>query len=1140
MRKRTLPWLFLALMIALPGNPAPAAARPWAIQPVDRYGDQGNDNSLALDSTGRPHVSYREFDWWQVTDYLKYAYWNGISWQVQYVDTAGDVGFASSLALDSADTPSIAYHDSTLNVRYAKREEGAWKVSTVAKGANPSLALDQQGRPHLSYFWSGTTRSDLMYAYWDGVQWQKQVVEQGGLLGRDNALAMDHKGHPHIVYRDYGILAARVKYATWDGNSWHISVLEENIPDAPSRFFNEQNFAIAIDSQDRPHVTYFGAGYSLRYATWNGSSWQFQTIDGNPGMYELPNSLALDKLDRPHVVYHDQMDVPTSLKYAAWDGLSWQTETVDSGNVPGLRNSLKIDDQNRPHISYYVGINGEGGGALNYARPGSLRTVKATPAGGRYDAPQSVKLSTGEVTDVIYYTTDGSQPSTSSARYSAFYPIAILADRTTTLKFFAVDNRGNEGEVQSEVYLVDTSTPLYSLSLARGGSGSGGVRADGAAPAWEGVTATLRYPSGSVVTLTAEPEFGSFFSGWSGACSGTDPCQLTMDDSKSVTATYRALMAAEGFARVSAGAYHNMVLNSAGGVAAWGYNANGQMADGTTANRPLPIRVAAVAGIKEVAAGGGHTLALKEDGTVLAWGLNGNGQLGNGSTTTQPTAPVTVVGLGGVTAISAGIGHSLALKNDGTVVAWGNNGYGQLGDGTTTDRALPTPVKGLAGVKAIAAGTYHSLALKNDGTMVAWGYNGNGRLGDGSNANRSSASTVSGLAGVTAIAAGASHSLALKSNGTVFGWGANDKHQQGDWGFFQQETPKQIPNLSAIKAIAAGGLHSLALKADGTLMAWGDNANGQLGTGNTSSTILAVPVPNLNGVTSVAAGMYHSMALKTDGMLVAWGLNGYGEVGDGTTTPRTAPVQVRFGLAPFTVTVKGPIANGSVSCTTPVSYNKDSICTIKPDLGYRLATLKVNGADLMGEVTGDFFSITGVQEDKEVTASFAAATVLTLNLAGTGGGSVHGGITCSKGGECLPVTFAAGSVVTLMATPDADSTFAGWSGECTVTGNDCSVTMSGDMNVTATFDLAPQVRVLGGAYYNLLAAAYAVAPADAVVQARATLLEDKGLILNRPIAVKIHGGYDAGFTRSQGRTTLKGKMQVRRGTASVRSLVVGY
>jgi len=137
-------------------------------------------------------------------------------------------------------------------------------------------------------------------------------------------------------------------------------------------------------------------------------------------------------------------------------------------------------------------------------------------------------------------------------------------------------------------------------------------------------------------------------------------------------------------------------------------------------------------GITAIAGGGTHSLALKNDGTVWAWGYNGYGQLGNGGTYTTSNVPVQASGLtGGITAIMGGHHHSLALKNDGTVWAWGYNYYGQLGNGTNTNSNVPVRVSGLAGITKIAGGGLHSLALKNDGTVWAWGYNYYGQLGNG-------------------------------------------------------------------------------------------------------------------------------------------------------------------------------------------------------------------------------------------------------------------------------------------------------------------------------------------------------------------------------------------------------------------------
>nr|WP_186438555.1 S-layer homology domain-containing protein [Cohnella terricola] len=268
--------------------------------------------------------------------------------------------------------------------------------------------------------------------------------------------------------------------------------------------------------------------------------------------------------------------------------------------------------------------------------------------------------------------------------------------------------------------------------------------------------------------------------------------------------------------------------------------------------------------MEKISAGEQHSLALKSDGTVVAWGGNSKGE------TNVPD------GLTGVMSIAAGTYFSLALKSDGTVVAWGNNDWGQTN--------VPA---GLTGVVSISAGVYHSLALKSDGTVVAWGRNNDGQ-----------SNVPGGLTGVVSIAAGGQHSLALKSDGTVVAWGYNS--------FGQTNVPG---GLTDVVSIAAGYYHSMALKSDGTVVAWGQNASGQTNVPGGLSGVMSISargfhslalksdgtvvawghnnfgqanVPaGLTGVVSIAGGVYHSLALKSDGTVVAWGYNDWGQ----TTVP---------------------------------------------------------------------------------------------------------------------------------------------------------------------------------------------------------------------------------------------------------------
>jgi alpha-tubulin suppressor-like RCC1 family protein len=302
------------------------------------------------------------------------------------------------------------------------------------------------------------------------------------------------------------------------------------------------------------------------------------------------------------------------------------------------------------------------------------------------------------------------------------------------------------------------------------------------------------------------------------------------------------------------------------GLAAWGSNAFGQLGDGSATNRNVPVAanqsgLLAVKTVVALAPGRTHSLALCSDGTLAAWGSNGYGQLGNGSTTDR-NVPVAVIRSGvlsgkTVVALAAGDGHSLALCSDGTLAAWGANGYGQLGNGASADRNLPVAVVQsgvLAGktVVALAAGDGHSLALCTDGTLAAWGRNVDGQLGDGSNSNRNVpvAVTQGGVLAsrtVVALAAGDGHSLARCSDGTLAAWGRNVDGELGDGSTTNQNIPVAVTQNGVLAgktvvALAAGDGHNLALCSDGTLTAWGRNNDGQLGDGSNSNSNIPLAV----------------------------------------------------------------------------------------------------------------------------------------------------------------------------------------------------------------------------------------------------------------------------------------------------------
>jgi len=381
------------------------------------------------------------------------------------------------------------------------------------------------------------------------------------------------------------------------------------------------------------------------------------------------------------------------------------------------------------------------------------------------------------------------------------------------------------------------------------------------------------------------------------------------------------------------------------------------------------------------AAGGSHSLGLASDGTVAAWGLNTNGQLGNNSTT-QSTVPVAVTTSSGallgktVVAVSAGLSHSLALCSDGTVASWGLNTNGQLGNGSTTQSTVPVAVT-ISGVPAtrivlaISAGSSHCMALCSDGTVVAWGLNTNGQLGNNSTTQSTVpvAVTITGVPAtriVLAISAGGSHSMALCSDGTVVTWGLNTNGQLGNNSTTLSKIPVAVNTSGVLSGktvvgVSAGGSHSLAVCSDGTATAWGLNSSGQLGNGNTTQSTVPVAVDTtgvLSGktVVAVSAGASHSVALGLYGTMVSWGLNSSGQLGNGGTSNSLVPVSPNTpNLNSATIAAMG---SGS-------SANHDLSLVASPEI-------EISGFGIQKQITYDQTSSSAPTLDPEMPYMFTS------------------------------------------------------------------------------------------------------------------------------------------------------------------------
>lgn len=272
--------------------------------------------------------------------------------------------------------------------------------------------------------------------------------------------------------------------------------------------------------------------------------------------------------------------------------------------------------------------------------------------------------------------------------------------------------------------------------------------------------------------------------------------------------------------QVSGGGKHTAAIKADGTLWTWGWNLYGQLGDNSVANKSSPVQTIGTAATwKQVSAGTTQTSAVKTDGTLWSWGYNLNGQLGDNSVTSR-SSPVQTISLGtDWLVVSSGDSHTVAIKTDGSLWTWGRNSESQLGDGTTVQKSSPVQtVSGGTNWKQISCGLYHSLALKTDGTLWGWGNNGNGQLGDNTVINRSSpVQTVSGGTNWRQVSGGYSSTGAVKTDGSLWLWGRNDFGQLGDGTSVQKSSPVQTVALgNNWKQVSCGLSYQFAAIQDNT------------------------------------------------------------------------------------------------------------------------------------------------------------------------------------------------------------------------------------------------------------------------------------------------------------------------------------
>ena len=353
---------------------------------------------------------------------------------------------------------------------------------------------------------------------------------------------------------------------------------------------------------------------------------------------------------------------------------------------------------------------------------------------------------------------------------------------------------------------------------------------------------------------------------------------------------------------LTVGVVHACTVTSADGAYCWGYNNNGQLGDGTTANRATPVAVAGDLTFASLEGGVDHTCGLTPAGEALCWGRNNLGELGD-STTVRRLEPVPVAGGHTFVAVDAGWDHTCAVsRTTRDVYCWGYNAAGQLGDATTRNASVPvvTFAASILDFASVAAGGRHSCALGSDGAAYCWGLNGSGQLGDGTRIQRFFPTAVSGGHTFQSLAVNNDPSwestCGVTREHAAYCWGLNNYGQLGD-GTTGGDATEPMPVFGglAFTSVSAGRDHSCGVTTEGDAYCWGRNEYGQLGNGlaggdqgrNTPTLVIGD-----HTFRYVGAGQSFSCGITLDEGIYCWGRNHYGQLGDGTTTNSSEPVSV--------------------------------------------------------------------------------------------------------------------------------------------------------------------------------------------------------------------------------------------------------
>ncbi|MDA8639247.1 putative Ig domain-containing protein, partial [Candidatus Poseidonia alphae] len=895
-----------------------------------------------------------------------------------------------SVALDSDGYRHVSAADTTnQDLIYATDTSGAWVNITVDApgqvGLHNSIAVDSEDVVHIAYYShrddTNAVTQDLKYATCasscaSASSWSNITIDATGFVGYSTSIAVDSNDGVHISYTD--LTNDALKYTMCSSScgtasSWsNVSVDDIGTGDLKPT-------DIAIDSNDAVHITYHWQGISnlnVRYATCttscaSASSWT--NTSGISLSHIQGAALAIDSNDALHIAGYDfdNKDIiylactSSCTSASSWSNIS----AVTTGNVGG-RLSIAVDSTNNPHISYQNGVFGISSVRLGYA------------------------TCTSSCLTASSFWTHGTVDDTA---YSGGTSIAVNHNNNSVHIVHAVYGTG-------DVHYLGSDTAPYTVSPDL----PSGLSLDWSSGKISGTPRELS--TSTIYTITARNAHGSDTATLT--ISVNAPPSLSYDlGTGNSTSVYSNKQVAAGF-------QHTCAILDNGSVMCWGENQYGQLGDGGTGDKHIPVWVdlgtdrTAVA----ITAGYRHTCAILDNGSVSCWGRGNFGQLGNGGTS-QQNSPTLTSSLGTgrtAVAISAGYYHTCVILDNGLVSCWGFGILGRLGNGGSSQQNSPTLTSSLGTGRtavAISVGQFHSCAILDSGSVSCWGSGSNGQLGNGGTSQQNSPTLTSSLGtGRTAVAisAGDIHTCAILDNGSASCWGAGSRGRLGNGGTSQQNSPTLTSSLGTGRtavAISGGAKHTCAILDSGSVSCWGIGEDGQLGDGGTSDQNSPMLTSSLGtGRTAVALenGYAHACAILDDASMKCWGNDNNEQLGNGATDS-TGDLPV---LVSGSHTWDSAMISGSSSTVYLVQNALMSSLSPTLDAGFGAPT----SCNQTGLPSGLLLSNTCVLSGTPTTLGSTTLTITPSNAEGNGsaaifivtvnasGGSITINTTSTEGG----------------------------------------------------------------------------------------------------------------------------------------------